>query len=192
MIKSEIVNQKSKIHKIRIIAVVAGSGIAVLMAATIVLRSFIFEPMIVAGHSMSPTIMQKDRILVNKLAYRSRGPNRGDIIAFRMGWQRFVKRIVGLPGDVIAVKNGLLYRDGEAVLPEEPHGTTYPRRLSRRSYGPRAVRDRCVFVMGDNLGLSRDSRDFGTIPYQDITGKVVFIYFPPKRMRKLRPARKET
>jgi len=168
-----------------IILIIVASGIAAIMTAAIIASSFVFEPLVIAGHSMSPTIVQRDRILVNKLAYKSREPGIGDIIAFKVGWKRLVKRVVGLPGDVIEVKNGLLYRNGE-TLAYEPYTILYPHHSNRQPYWSRTVQSRHVFVMGDNKLMSVDSRDFGTIPYQDIIGKAVFIYFPPKRIGKLR------
>ncbi len=129
---------------------------------------------------MNPTLVHGDRILVNKLAYRSRKPVIGDIIAFRMGLKMIVKRVAGVPGDVVQVRGGQLYRNGKAFA-HDP----YSRSPRRRSYGPTAVQGGRVFVMGDNSALSVDSRDFGTIPYGDIIGKVVFRYFPPKRIGRL-------
>jgi signal peptidase I len=167
-----------------IIFVVVVSGTIALVAVIAIVSSFILEPLIITGHSMSPTIMQGDRILVSKLTYRFREPSRGDVIAFRIGWKRVVKRIVGLPGDVIEVRDGLLYRNGE-VIAHEPYTVLYSYDSHRRPYWSRKVRDKHVFVMGDNKVMSVDSRDFGPIPYQDIIGKVVFIYFPPKRIGKL-------
>jgi len=173
-----------------IIFIIMASGIAILMAAAMVTSSFVLEPLVITGHSMSPTIMQRDRILVNRLAYRSREPSRGDIIAFKIGWKRLVKRVVGLPGDVIEVKKGLLYRNDEAVS-HEPYTVLYPHHSNRQPYWSRTVEDKHVFVIGDNRIMSVDSRDFGTIPYQDIIGKAFFIYFPPKRIGKLGRIRKE-
>jgi signal peptidase I len=150
---------------------------AFLLAAIVIVRAFIFEFLIISGDSMNPTLAHGDRILVNKLAYRSREPEKGDIVAFRMGLRTIVKRVVSVPGDVVEVRNDKLYCNGRAFAPAP--GSHNPH---RRPYGPIEVRNRHVFVVGDNMLLSVDSRDFGTIPYQDIIGKGVFRYFPPKRM----------
>lgn len=167
------------------IIVIVTSGTAILMSAIIIAISFIFVPLVITGHSMDPTIMHGDRILVSKLTYKFREPRRGDVISFKIGWKRLVKRIVGVPGDVIEVRNGLIYRNGKAAV-HDPSMILHSRNLSRRSYGPRMVQDRHVFVMGDNRFLSMDSRDFGMIPYQDITGKAVLVYFPPRWIGELR------
>jgi signal peptidase I len=109
-----------------------------------------------------------------------------------MDWERIiVKRIVGLPGDLIEVRDGLLYRDGELVS-HEPYVTFYPRDLRRRSHRPIIVKEGQLFVMGDNRVLSVDSKDFGPIPYKDVIGKAIFIYYPFGRIGKPIPAEEET
>jgi len=133
---------------------------------------------------MNPTIMDGDRILVNKRLYKSKSPDRGDIIVFRMGIKMVVKRIIGLPGDVVAIRDGILFRNGEVIGHEGRDHSGL--NLTRWSYGPRSVEKRHVFVMGDNKFLSMDSRDFGTIPYNDIIGKAVFTYYPLKRFGMLK------
>jgi len=175
-----------------IIFITSLSVIAVLIVAITIVRFLFFELLAISGHSMSPTLRNGDRVLVYKWAYRSRKPDRGDIIAFSMDWERIiVKRIVGLPGDLIEVRNGLLYRDGE-LISNEPYVTFYPRDLRRRSYRPRIVKEGQLFVMGDNRVLSVDSKDFGPILYKDVIGKAVFIYFPFKRIGKPTPDEEET
>jgi signal peptidase I len=160
---------------------------ALLLAAIVVIRAFVFDFLIITGDSMNPTIVHGDRILIDKLAYRSRVPDRGDIIAFKMGLKMIVKRVASVPGDVIEVKDGQLYCNGRAFAHD-----LYSHNPRRRSYGPIVVQGGHVFVMGDNSALSVDSRDFGTIPYQDIIGKAVFRYFPPKRIGKLERIKGET
>jgi signal peptidase I len=150
---------------------------AILLAAIVILRAFIFEFLIISGDSMNPTLAHGDRILVHKLAYRSREPDIGDIVAFRIGLKTIVKRVASVPGDVVEVRNGQLYCNDKVFTHD-----LYSHNPHRRSYGPIEVRSRHVFVVGDNTALSMDSRDFGTIPYQGIIGKAVFRYFPPKRM----------
>jgi len=159
---------------------------ALLLAAIVIMRAFIFEFLIISGDSMSPTLAHSDRIVVNKLAYRSREPEKGDIVAFRMGLKTIVKRVASVPGDVVEVRDDRLYCNGRAFASNSNSHNPH-----RRSYGPIEVRSRHVFVVGDNMVLSVDSRDFGTIPYQDIIGKAVFRYFPPKRMGRLDRSRKE-
>ena len=155
--------------------------IAILIVVAVIVRCVFFELLVVNGYSMTPTIRQRDRIMVSKRVYLHKEPERGDIIAFNSGDGRiFVKRVVGLPGDRIEVRAGVLYRDGKEVL-NEPYVEFRPGSLGRRSYRSSDVKDGYLFVMGDNRPLSVDSKDFGPISYEDVIGKAVFIYFPPGR-----------
>ena len=164
--------------------VVAASILAVMVAAIVVMRSFVFEILIVKGESMRMTIRPGDRIVLNKLAYRSREPERGDIVAFRIDPNRIlIKRVVGIPGDLIEVRRGVLYRNKEKIV-DEPYVTSHPNGHRQRSRGPRIVQHHHLFVMGDNRATSVDSADFGPITYQEVIGKASFIYFPPGRIRR--------
>ncbi len=164
--------------------VVVASVLAVMLAAIVVMRSFVFEILIVNGESMSMTIRPGDRIVLNNLAYRSREPERGDIIAFRIEPNRIlIKRVVGIPGDLIEVRRGVLYRDEEKVA-DEPYVTFHPNGHRQRSHGPRLVQHHHLFVMGDNRAMSIDSKDFGPITYEEVIGKAIFIYYPPGRIEK--------
>ena len=158
---------------------------AAMMIAIVAIRLLVFDLLVISGHSMSPTIRHGDRVLVNRLAYRHDEPDRGDIVAFRVDGERvFVKRVVGLPGDLIEVRRGILYRNGEKIA-NEPYVKFQPRSPKRRSYKPRTLQNGRLFVMGDNRSLSVDSKDFGPIPHRDIIGKAVLIYFPPGRIKRL-------
>lgn len=143
------------------------------------LRNYVFEVVVTHGSSMEPIITQGDHILINRLAYRSMKPQRGDIIAFRVGWKILLKRIIGLPGDIIELKNNSLYCNGKLIKK--------CRYLQFRNQKSRLLKvwDRHLFVMGDNEDHSIDSRDFGTILYEDVIGKAVIIYLPFKRIRKI-------
>lgn len=131
---------------------------------------------------MSPTIRNRDHILVNKRAYQNEKPARGDIIAFGANQQRvMIKRVIGLPGDRIEIRRGTLYRNGKAIT-HEPYVKFQPQSGKKWSYKSRIVQDEHLFVMGDNRDLSVDSKDFGTIPYENLIGKAFFIYFPFSRL----------
>lgn len=162
------------------------AGVSLLLFAFIVGRSFLFDLLVISGHSMEPAITQGSRVIVDKTAYRSHKPQWGDVVVFRIGIRKLVKRIVGLPGDVIEIKGGSIFRNGREVdridyVASRSHTSTR-RRSSLKSI---RIRERHVFVAGDNRDMSMDSRNFGLIPYRDIIGKVVFIYFPPGQFGKL-------
>lgn len=143
------------------------------------LKNIVFEIVVTRGSSMEPTIAHGDHILINRLAYRSMKPQRGDIIAFRVGWKILLKRIIGLPGDVIELKNNSLYCNGK-LIKKCKH-----LQFSNKKMHSIKVWDRHLFVMGDNEEHSIDSRDFGTILFEDVIGKAVFIYLPYSRIRKI-------
>lgn len=163
---------------------VIASVLVMLIIAIIIIRNYVFEIAITSGASMEPTITQGDRILINRLAYRSRVPEKGEIIAIKIGWVMMVKRVLGVPGDVIELKNGLLYCNGK-LIEYEKRPIPSDNKSKQRSFKPMMVWDKHLFVIGDNKEHSIDSRDFGIIPYKDIIGKVILIYYPYGRIRKL-------
>lgn len=135
-------------------------------------RPFVVEVLFIASESMSPTLRAGDRVLVSKSSYRFGGPDRGDIAVFERGEGVAMKRIVGLPGDVVEIRDGVLFVNGERK--REPY-VDY--RLTDSSFfGPERVPPGRVFVMGDNRPNSLDSRSFGTIPRDDLAGKAVFRF----------------
>jgi signal peptidase I len=144
-------------------------------------RPVIAAPFYVGSESMVPTLEVWDRVLINKLAYDLDEPERGDIVLFRSpdgGEDPLIKRVVGLPGDTIAVRHDRLYVNGE--LQREPYVNDEYRKL-QTPYGPREVPKGHVFVMGDNRGNSQDSRVFGPVPEENLIGKALFRFWPPGR-----------
>jgi signal peptidase I len=138
----------------------------------------------VEQYSMEPTLLPHDRVLVDKFLYRLRQPRRGDVIVLRypLNPQRnYIKRIVALPGDTLAVADGRLRINGVPV--QEPYVNGVP----QGDFGPVTVPEDAVFVMGDNRNNSEDSRSFGALKKEQIVGQAVLIYWPPQRMRLLLP-----
>ena len=141
--------------------------------------------------SMSPTIYAGDRFLVNKMAYYSASPQRWDLAVFDVPGdpkrRRFIKRVVGLPGETVEIRDGGLWINGQpAQLPSELHGITWN---NAGEYGqpgkPVQVPADSYFILSDNSASSRDSRHFGFVPRSAIVGKAMFIYWPPNRLRAL-------
>jgi signal peptidase I len=145
---------------------------------------------------MYGTLHINDRALVDRLAYRLGDINRGDVVVFRWPLDRkitFIKRVIGLPGDTLALDSGHVLVNGSAL--SEPyvvksHGTTAPTRAVAVSAGAApwslehayTVPAGHYFMMGDNRTLSDDSRDWGCVPRGDIIGKAMLIYWPPGRL----------
>ena len=144
-------------------------------------RPFVVEAFWIPSASMVPTLKYGDRVLVNKFIYRFTEPQRGDIIVFKSvegDDQDLIKRVVGVPGDEIAVRGGKLFVNGEPQ--KEPYvNKKYP---DRSFYAPTTVPKDHVFAMGDNRANSQDSRVFGPVPEKNIEGEAFLRFWPPDRI----------
>ena len=144
-------------------------------------RPFVMEAFWIPSGSMIPTLEIGDRVLVNKFIYRFTEPRRGDIIVFESvdnSNEDLIKRVVGLPGDRIAVRGGKLFVNGERQ--KEPY--TNKKLPDRSFYAQTRVPKNHVFVMGDNRGNSADSRVFGPLPEKNIEGEAFLRFWPPDRI----------
>jgi len=162
--------------------------VVVIVAAAFVLallvQQFVVKPFAIPSPSMEPTLVQGDRVLVNRLVYHFRSPRRGDIIVFhppgRPGSDPFIKRVVGVGGDTIAVHDGLLYVNGvprdEPFIKEHPIVGEFPETVIAQGY---------VWAMGDNRNNSGDSRVLGPVSEKAIMGEAFGVYWPLGRIRGL-------
>ena len=154
--------------------------LVVLVALTI--RSFIAEPIRVDGDSMIPTLVHKEDMLVEKMSYWFDEPQRGDIIiCFYPGYtESCVKRVIGLPGETVEVKDGAFYIDGKKL-----DESAYWNGEIVGDMSPVTVGARQVFVVGDNRNGSKDSRNpsVGCIPYAKVVGHVVAVVYPFSEFR---------
>ncbi len=145
-------------------------------------RPFVLEAFYIPSESMVPTLEVGDRVFVNKFVYRFTEPERGDIIVFRSvegEGEDLIKRVIGAPGDRVAVRNGVLHVNGE---PQEESYLRDGQPLDRGPNGPTKLRKGEVFAMGDNRANSRDSRFFGPVPLENIEGEAFVIFWPPWRI----------
>lgn len=170
--------------------------VAVLLALAV--QAYLVKPYRIPSPSMAATLRPGDRVLVNRVVYRLHAPRRGDIIVFRYPENEdfvFIKRVVGVPGDVLQARGGTLYVNGRALpegyvrrvrgdaVPTEPAGPipgttmTEPWALEE----PYTVPDAEYFVMGDNRTDSDDSRVWGAVPAADIIGEAFAVYWPVGR-----------
>ncbi len=131
---------------------------------------------------------QKDMILVNKSAYWFNKPDRGEIIIFRVPPPEFepdkpiyIKRVVGLPGEKVAIENNNLVVDGEVIT--EPEVFKYCKYTHNFGFYQTTVPDKEVYVFGDNSMISADSRKWGGVPLQNIKGKAFFRYYPIHKLK---------
>ncbi len=129
----------------------------------------------VDGFSMRPTLQDGEYILVNKLAYKTGEPTRGDIIVFIFPvnpQEDLIKRVIGLPGETVSVHNGVVKVNGAPLT--EPYIASPP------AYdGDWVVPENQLFVLGDNRNDSRDSHQWRFLPIENVIGKAVLIYWPP-------------
>ena len=150
-------------------------ALAVLIALVLVL--FVFEPVRVQGYSMMPRRQNNERLFVDKLSLDFAPLRRGDVVVFhypRDPSQSFIKRIIGLPGDRVAIWGGAVYINGKHL--SEPY---VPIRFEDFADFPEVhVPAESYFVMGDHRNSSNDSRYWGCLPETDIFGRAVFAYWP--------------
>jgi signal peptidase I len=150
---------------------------AVLMA--VLMHMFLAQSTVVYGESMQPTFFDQQRLIMEKVTYRLRGPARGDVVVIKdpnHGPVPLIKRVIGLPGERVTVANGHVYIDGELL--EESY-------VGERTEGVTLswiVPPFHVFVMGDNRNNSRDSRIFGPVPLETILGHAIFRYWPLSKL----------
>ncbi len=149
------------------------------------LIAFVAQAFRVQGTSMEPLLLDGERIVVNKFIYRFQPIERGDVVVFwypRDPSVSFIKRVVGLPGDLVEIRGGNLVVNGlpvrEAYLPDSfRDGDNYP---------PTEVRKGYYFVLGDHRRSSNDSRTWGEVPEKYIYGRAVFRFWPFNRVGPIR------
>ncbi len=154
-------------------------GLSLVLAFGI--RTFVAEARYIPSGSMLPTLEINDRLIIDKLSYDFGDPQRGDIVVFQPPESleqdgAFIKRLMGLPGDVIEVKNGQLYVNGEPQL--EPYIAAKP----DYQYGPVTVPADAYLVLGDNRNKSFDSHYWGFLPADHLIGRAVFRFWPVDRV----------
>lgn len=169
------------------------SAIIIALSIAVILKVFFIGSSIIISSSMVKTLMSDDLILTWKFLYNKRIPvlninffigipiKRNDILIFRPEGQKedYVKRVIGLPGDEILLKDNRVFVNG-ILLPEPYLINKNDIQYVNSSY---KVPENKLFVMGDNRNNSRDSREFGFIDKSNVIGKVFFTYYPFNRMR---------
>ncbi|WP_243648694.1 signal peptidase I [Hazenella coriacea] len=154
-------------------------SIVLALIVAVITRTFFYAPYEVYGHSMEPTLHGSELLIVNQWIYRVHPPEYGDIIVFHTDQEiDFIKRVIGLPGDKIMIKNGKVYRNG--VLLKESY---LNEQMDDDQWFYQLVPTGEIFVMGDNRNHSSDSRVIGTIPISQIVGRADLILLPFERFQ---------
>lgn len=157
--------------------------IVIALALAFFIKTYVAGNFYIPSESMVPTIEVNDKVVVTNFSYWFSEPQRGDIIVFKypMDTKRdYIKRCIGLPGEIIEFKNSKLYVNGEQV--EELY---LPDGLEFEDFGPIEVPEGQYFMCGDNRNHSADSRSWGFLPKNLIIGKAQFIYWPFDRWSRL-------
>lgn len=174
---------KSKVKAV-ILEYVKSFVVAIILA--LLIREFIVQAFKIPSGSMRPTLIEGDRILVNKFIYRFKEPERGDLIVFRFSnnvKKDFIKRVIARGGESVKIAEGNILINGK-IIADPPFKERYY--YNRGSYGEQGqtinVPEGHFYVLGDNSGSSRDSRYWGFVPRNNLIGKAFVIYWPPKRI----------
>lgn len=156
--------------------------IIIALLIVVPIRSFVFQPFFVKGQSMEPNFENGDYLIIDELSYRFKEPQRGEVVVFKYPnnpSQRYIKRIIGLPGETAEVKDGkvaVVGKDGKEFFLDE---SSY---LPENAFTPGNIRlplkDDQFFVLGDNRIASSDSRSWGVLPRNDIIGRVFVRAWP--------------
>lgn len=157
-------------------------------AIFVVVYAFLARPFQVSGQSMFPTFKNNEYVLTNIIGLKLGRISRGDVIVFKSPVDKekdYIKRVIGLPGDVVALKNAKVYINGtqldESVYLSPDYKTGGGTFLDEGSEV--TVPDETYFVMGDNRDFSSDSREWGFVTKDKLIGKSAFVYWPPPSFR---------
>lgn len=159
--------------------------LAIALALAILIRGLVAEPRVIPSDSMVPTLLAGDRLVVEKVSYRLHSPQTGDIVVFEpppvlrtLGYrpdQAFIKRVIGRAGQVIQVKAGQVYVDGNPLVEK------YIAEPPEYAWGPAIVPAHHLFVMGDNRNNSNDSHVWGFLPEANVIGRAWLRFWPWQR-----------
>ena len=151
----------------------------IVVAVALLFRYFLIQPFVVVGQSMEPNFHDKEYLVVDKLSYKIRHPKRGEVVIFHPPQnlkESYIKRVIGLPGELVEIKDGSVYINGnllsESYIQKESGTANTSNNMSQRL----AANE--YFVFGDNRDHSSDSREIGPIPINYFQGRVMLVLFP--------------
>lgn len=148
----------------------------IVLIVIIIVKHFLFAPIVVNGDSMYPTLHNRDIMILDKISLKTSKINRFDIVVVKIPGERLIKRVVGLPGEKIEYKDNKFYVNGKEVKDKY-------NKISQSDFSITLGKEE-YFVLGDNRGNSVDSRILGPIHKSGITGKATYTIFPFNRLGK--------
>jgi signal peptidase I len=150
------------------------------LVIAVLINVFVGQATRVEGQSMEPNLYSDQRLVVEKVSYRFHGPQRFDIVVLELpsqGDELLIKRVIGLPGETIEIRDGHVYINGQQLQESFTDDITQPGR-----YGEVTVPPLHVYVLGDNRDRSNDSRSFGPVPIESVVGRAWLSYWPPEKV----------
>lgn len=150
----------------------------VIIIAVILIRSYLVTPVIVSGDSMEPTLNDKELLLLNKINYKINKIKRFDIVVIRIDGKEIIKRVIGLPGETILYRDNKLYIDGKEL--KNNYNFETEDFSMKKVCNCERIPEGKYLVLGDNRGVSADSRFYGLIDIEKIEGNVNFSLWPIK------------
>ena len=166
-------------------------SIVVALLLTLLIRTFVIQAFKIPSGSMRPTLMEGDKLFVNKYTYRFHPPKRGDIVVFKYPEdpkKDFIKRLVALENETVEIRDGKIAVDGKVLDDPETFGKFYYYNHDPFG-GPNEkikVPEHAYYVLGDNSANSTDSRFWGFVPKTNLVGKAVFRWWPLTKVGKLK------
>lgn len=155
------------------------------MSIFIVIYLFLMQPHQVKGNSMYPTFYDQEYLMTDKVSFKSRTPERGEVVVFKAPINEnfdFIKRVIAIPGDTVMIRGGRIWLNGqlldEPYLPESY--TTDAGRFLQEGYEYTVPENKYICI-GDNRGHSSDSREWGPVPIENFVGRAFFRYWPPNK-----------
>jgi signal peptidase I len=149
------------------------------VVASLLIITFLYQPVRVEGTSMLPRLEDSDRLFINKFVYHIESIRHGDVVVFRYPRNpevSYIKRVIALPGDHLRIDHGVVWLNGrrleEPYVPEEYRDT--------HSMPETVIPAESYFMMGDHRSISSDSREFGPVDKELIYGKAAFVYWPTR------------
>ncbi len=153
----------------------------------LLLQTYVAQGFVIEGACMEPELHSHEKILVNKMVYHLKEPEIGEVVVFTYPYQPdkdFIKRVVGVPGDEIAIKDGYLYRNGKKM------NESFVKEYVFGNYGPLKIPEGKLCVMGDNRNNSHDSRAWGLLDRKLVKGRADIKFWPVKEIGMI-PVRKD-